>query len=162
MQGLAEYVISITAAAFVCGIVRNLMPKGTAKEILRLVGGLFLAFTVIRPVANIQIPDLTIVEDLHRQEAAAAVSQGENMVLESLAGSIKQELEAYILDKARELRLEVKVQVLLSDSGYLPESVRLEGEASPHARKELLHILTEELGLQEENIQWNERKSGSG
>ncbi|MBQ3503321.1 MAG: stage III sporulation protein AF [Oscillospiraceae bacterium] len=161
MRNLAEYVVSIAAAALVCGIVGNLMPKGTAKEILKLVGGLFLMFTVIRPIANIQIPDLAMGEESYREEAALAVSEGESMIYASIAGSIKQELEAYILDKARSLGTELEVQVLLEDRGYIPISLYLEGNASPHARNALIQFLTEELGIQEEKIQWNERRSGS-
>ena len=37
MRSLGEYIVSVTAAAIVCAIVGGMMPKGTAKEILRLV-----------------------------------------------------------------------------------------------------------------------------
>lgn len=162
MRELAEYVVSIAAAALVCGIVANLMPKGTARELLKLVGGLFLVFTVIQPIANIRLPDLSAVEEGYREEAAQAVAEGEIIADDQLTRRICQELEAYILDKARALRLEVEVYLQLEEGGYLPESVRLEGSASPHGKSELIRYLTEELGIQEEKIQWNEPKSGSG
>jgi len=161
MRDLAEYVVSIAAAALVCGIVGNLMPKGTAKEILKLVGGLFLTFTVIRPVANIQIPDLSMAGESYREEAEMAAAEGEEMIYASIAGSIKQELEAYILDKAGSLGAEVDVQVELQECGYIPEAIHVDGNASPHARQALIRFLTEEMGILEEKIQWNEPRSGS-
>ena len=162
MRQLAEYVVSITAAAIVCGIVTNLIPKGTARELLKLVGGLFLIFTVIQPISNISLPDLAAAEEGYRQDAAQAAALGESLTEEALRERRTQELEAYILDKARALRIEVDVQVQLGGEGYLPESVRVEGKASPHGRQTLMAFLTGEMGIQEEKIQWNDPNSGSG
>lgn len=156
MQALGEYIVSVSAAAFVCAIVSGLMPKGSAKEILRLVGGLFLAFTVIRPVADIQIPDLTLYGQNYQREAEQAVRDGEDMVQAAVAERIKQELEAYILDKARELRLEVTAELELREEDRMPQSVYLKGDASPYARQEMMRFLQDDLGIREENIRWTQ------
>jgi len=154
MRSLGEYIVSVTAAAIVCAIVGGMMPKGTAKEILRLVGGLFLVFAVIRPAADLRLPDLSAMGEGYREDAALAAAEGENQALETVRLRIKQDLAAYILDKAGELGLELTVEVILEDSGYLPEAVRVSGDAAPEAKQEMLRYLTRELGIQEDQIQW--------
>ena len=154
MRALAEYIISVSAAAFLCGIVNSLMPKGPAKEILKLVGGLFLVFTVIRPVADLQIPELQNVGKLWQEEAAEAVAQGEELALESARESITEQLEAYILDKAQELRLEVDVKVTLQEETLFPDKVRLQGSVSPQGKQKLVRYICQELGITEEDIEW--------
>lgn len=154
MRELGEYIVSVCAAAFVCGIVNGMMPKGAAKDLLKLVGGLFLAFTVIRPVANIRLPELAEITESWQQEARDAAEAGEEMAMESAVDSIKNQLEAYILDKARELRLILTVEVSLEENSLLPDMVRLSGDASPNARQQMLTFLQQELGLSEEDIVW--------
>lgn len=154
MHALAEYIICVSAAAFVCGIVNSLMPKGPAKEVLKLVGGLFLAFSVIRPVADIRIPELAEVSASWQEEASEAAALGEEMAREAAAESIKQELEAYILDKAGELRLTVEAEVFLEEETLLPESVTVSGNAAPNSRQRLTDWIESELGISEEDIRW--------
>lgn len=154
MAGLAEYIICVCCAALLCGIVNSMMPKGASKEILKLVGGLFLAFTVIRPVSDLTLPELDQIAGTWREEASQAISQGEEMAREAAADSIKQELEAYILDKARELRLTVRVQLKLQEETLHPESVTLIGNGSPNARDQLIQWVCRELGLTEEDVTW--------
>lgn len=154
MQSLGEYIVSVCAAAFICGILNSMAPKGTAKEVLKLVGGLFLTFTVIRPVADIQIPELAEVTENWQQEAWDAAQAGEEMALQSAVESITQQLEAYILDKANALRLTLTVEVSLEEDSLMPDMVRLTGDASPYARQQMLTYLQKELGFSEEDILW--------
>ena len=155
MRALGEYIVSISAAAFIFAIVSSLMPKGNTKEILRLVGGLFLAFCVIRPIADLQIPDLSALSEVGSREAREAAGEGEELAQRNVSERIKQDLEAYILDKAGELRLQLNAEVILSEESFLPEELIISGDASPNARQEMILFLTREVGIQKENIQWN-------
>lgn len=154
MQALGEYVISIGAAAFVIGILGSLMPKGPSKEILKLVCGLFLAFTVISPVSNIQIPELSDVAESWKAEGKEATLTGEEMAREEARQCITRELTAYILDKAAALGLTPEVQVTLHDETFHPTGITLTGEASPILRQRLSEILQNDLGLTQEDIIW--------
>lgn len=154
MAKLGEYIICVCCAALLCGIVNSMMPKGTSREILKLVGGLFLAFTVIQPIQNMELPDLSTVTDSWQDEVSNAVSRGEEMARQAAADSIKKELEAYILDKALSLRLEVRVQLKLREDTLHPESVILIGNPSPDSRNQLTRWICEELGLTKEAVTW--------
>lgn len=154
MGRLGEYIICICCAAMLCGVVNSLMPKGASREILKLVGGLFLAFTVIRPIADLQLPELSDLEGAWNREASSIVSQGEEMARTAAARSIKLELESYILDKAQALHLDVRVQLKLDEDTLHPASVRIIGIGSPNLRDQLISWVTEELGLTEEDVTW--------
>ncbi|MBQ7415780.1 MAG: hypothetical protein IJW14_01925 [Oscillospiraceae bacterium] len=155
IDGIKGYLLSIFAAAIICAIVTRLMgDKGTHGTMAKLIAGLFLTFTVIRPVADVKIdlsgltPDFSIAAD----QAAAA---GESMTREAMAKVIKSKTEAYILDKAVALNAELKVEVTLSkDDIPIPSAVRLSGKISPYAKAQLQAIITQDLGIEKERQLW--------
>ena len=159
MDGLRQYVISVVAAAIICGIITGLIQKGTAKEIVKLVCGFFLAFTVIHPIADFDISSLSDFGFAYSGDAAEAAALGENIAQESLREIIKAETEAYILDKATALNLELSVEVSISeDDTPVPVAVCLSGEASPYARQQLQGTLQSDLGIAKENQLWTGQK----
>lgn len=156
MDGVREYFISITAAAVLCACVRSIAgDKGTAARIVKLICGLFLAFTVIQPVAEVKITDLVIFTADIQAEADAAVSTGEDFARESMAGIIKSETEAYILDKAQAFRAAIQVEVTVSDDIQpVPQEVRITGSVSPYVRAQLQSIIENDLGITKEDQIW--------
>lgn len=155
MEDLRQYVISVVVAAILCGIVTGLIRNGTAKEIVKLVCGIFLAFTVIHPIAGFDIASLSDFRFSYSEDAAQAAALGENLADESLRDIIKTESEAYILDKAEALNAELTVEITVSDDDTpVPISAKLCGEISPYARQQLQSILQSDLGIAKENQLW--------
>ena len=154
MGKLGEYIVCVCCAALLCGIVNAMMPKGTTREILKLVGGLFLAFTVISPIRDVEFPDLSRMTTTLQEEVSQAVARGEEMARQAAADSIKKELEAYILDKAQSLRLQIRVQLKLEEETLHPASVSIIANVSPSAKEEMEYWLCRELGLTKEDITW--------
>lgn len=155
MRSLAEYIISVSAAALLCGILNSMMLKGSAKEVLKLVSGLFLAFCVIRPVSDLRLPEITEIGESIREEASAAVTAGEKLAVNSARDSISEQLEAYILDKADSMGLSLDVEVILKQDGsFLPETMTIEGRATKQQAEELLEEITDALGITREDIVW--------
>ena len=156
MDGIRQYVISVTAAAVMCGILKGLLQgKGTIPAVFKLVSGLFLVFTVLGPVTKIDLTELPVVSTEYLQDAQAASLQGEKLAAEAVADIIKQQTEAYILDKARMLEAEIEVSVTVSEDGTpVPVGARLSGTVTPYARARLEAILEEDLGISKENQIW--------
>lgn len=155
MERLREYVISVTAAAIICGIVTGLSQKDSTQKMLKLVCGLFLAVTVVRPITRIDLTALTDVSLISFSEAEEAAAMGENLSRNALAELIKEETEAYILDKAAERNVSLEAEVTVSgDSPPVPVSVTLSGAVSPYARQQLEQLITEDLGIAKENQRW--------
>ena len=153
MEDLRQYILSVTAAAMLCGAALSLSPEGSAKELLRLLGGMALAVCLLRPLVGgtfrIELPGVD--PGLGEQIAA----EGEKEAQKALADIIKSETEASILDKAAALEASVEVEVTLDQgSPPLPQTVVIRGGVSPYARGRLESILSSELGITKEHQQW--------
>ncbi len=156
MDAIRQYVISIVAAAILCAILNSLFAeKGTPGSLMKLISGIFLAFVVIRPIADMDLTEFPSVLDIYSSDASAAVEAGENIAWEANAAIIKQQTEAYILDKAESLNAQLTVEVTLSaDTIPVPTAVRLSGDVSPYAKAVLESVLEEELEIAKENQLW--------
>lgn len=151
-----EYLLGVFAAAIICAIVTKLTEdKGANSTLSKLIAGLFLVFTLIRPVATLDLTTVTTWADNYDSEAARAVAAGESHTRNAISELIKQRTQAYILDKAQALNTELEVEVTLSDDDIpVPVKVRLKGKASPYAKGRLQAIITEDLGIEKENQVW--------
>ncbi len=156
MDDLRQYLLSVTAAALVCALAARLLPKsGTAASVGKMVMGLFLALTVISPWATLQVGQLTDLTFGTEQNAAQAVAEGKEYTRTTLQDIIKEQAEAYILDKAEQLALRLTVSVTVSDADIpVPVAVRLQGAASPYAKGQLQTAITEDLGIAKEDQLW--------
>lgn len=152
MEALRQYIISVTAAGLICGVVTGLFPNGTGAAIMKLVCGVFLSYAVLAPVTQMDLGELA-AQSWAVADGSDAVATGESLSQEARGQFIKQRLEAYILDKASSLGLELQAEVTLED-GQLPTAVKLTGQAAPYQRKQLERILALELGIAKENQQW--------
>ena len=103
MEALRQYVISVVAAAMLCGIVVRLFPNGSGKQMGKLICGLFLAYTVLSPISRVDFSKLPDFSLRYMDDAEDAAAMGENLARDSMADIIKEETEAYILDKAADL-----------------------------------------------------------
>lgn len=156
MDGLRDYIISIVSAAVLCSIAQGLIgKKSTYATIIRMVSGIFLAVTVISPWAKLQIADFTeYLKDLEL-EANTAAAVGKDALKDGLGSIIKEKCEAYILDKATSMGLDLSVEVTIDGSATpVPSAVTITGNISPYQKQKLKQIIAEEIGILEENQKW--------
>ena len=156
MQSLGRYILSVTAAASLLGILQSIAgKKGSSGTLIQLIGGLFLTFTVIAPVADIRLDaGWDLPWELTAQGSAIA-AQGQSLSRDQLRAIIKEQSEAYILDKALSYQAMLEVEVTLSqDEIPAPASVRLQGSVSPYARTVLQQWLQDDMGIPKENQVW--------
>lgn len=155
MDRIREYMISVTAAAILCACIRSLFAeKNMTGKIIQLICGLFLSFTVVRPIADIHIQDFALfAADIQYRAREAAVS-GEEFSRSAMADIIKNKTEAYILDKARALNVQIAVNVTVNEEVMLPQRVKISGSVSPYARQTLSAMIQEELGIPKEDQLW--------
>ena len=156
MQPIAEYLLSVTGAAIISAVILRLLEgKGSAASMAKMLTGIFMAVTVIGPITQVRLSDaLELLPDISA-DAQAAVSEGEVSAKNALAESISTQVEAYILDKAKQLGVTLSVEVELSDHTIpTPVRVRLKGHVSPYAKTRLQDILRSDLGIDKENQIW--------
>lgn len=129
--------------------------KGSLAALTKLICGLFLAFTLIQPLASLNLSGITDWTVQYEMDAERAVAEGESRTRKALNELIKQRTRSYILDKAQALNAVLEVEVTLSDDDIpVPVKVRLSGKVSPYAKGRLQSIMTEELGIEKENQVW--------
>lgn len=156
MDDIREYLIGVVAAAVLCGVVTDLVSqKGTLAIAIRFMTGLLMVLAVIRPWVSIRFDGLSDWSELITGDGKNAAASGEWMAQNAYYESIKQRLEAYILDEAKVLGCELKVDVTLSaNTPPVPVKAQLEGAVSPYARQKLTRILEEQLGIKQEDQIW--------
>lgn len=157
MQGLREYLLSVTAAAFLCAIAKHIVgEKGSAGKLIPVITGLFLCITVISPVIHIRLGDIEEYFDDFNLEAGAYSSDGHEIAHEEMKKIIKEQTEAYILDEAERLGTQITVDIQLSDDDSLiPCAVQIQGSTSPYQKQRMSKYISDYLGIPQENQIWN-------
>ena len=156
MDGIRAYILSVVSAAVLCSVLICLVEKkGAMGSLIRLIAGIFLAFTMIRPVVEVKMNDLTLYTQEIISEGEAVTVLGKNAYRESVGTIIKQETEAYILDKARLLNADITVDVTLDDrTPPVPCGVTVTGKVSSNTKTQLQKIVESDLGIQKEYQIW--------
>lgn len=156
MEGVRSYLLSITAAAVIIALLRQITgDKSALGKILKIITGVFMIVTVISPLLQFRIQDIDRFIQNFQLSSQYAVDQGAHMATEEISQIIKQQTEAYILDEASKMGMEMSVEVKLSDSNPpQPCFVTLQGAVSPYQKKHLSQHITEYLGISQENQQW--------
>ncbi len=153
---MGDYILSVTAAAMVLGIVSAVLDsKSTAGALVKLIGGLYLTFVIIQPLARFDFDRLFSFAQSFSVQGQTASTQGQELARDTMAGIIKSQTEAYILDKAGLYRAELNADVTLSSGEIpVPASVTIRGSASPYARGQLQKLIEEDLDISKEDQLW--------
>ena len=156
MDLLRTYLLSIIAAAVVCWITTALLPKsGAISSMGKLLTGVFMTVTILSPVVTWELPNISSFTNPFSGDAAEAVAMGKSISGEALSAIIKEQCEAYILDKAADFGAQLHVTVITSeDSVPVPCGVQIGGTYSPFAKLRLREIIRDELGIGEEAQIW--------
>ena len=156
MRSWGQYILSIGLASLLVAIIGEFSDrKSSTGTVIRMICGLFLAFTVLSPLTDLNFEILDAFSRELNIDAATVISTGNQLRAESVRELIKQETEAYILDKARWLGCTLTAAVTVSDAQVpVPVSVQITGDISASERRELEKFLEQELGISKENQQW--------
>ncbi len=123
--------------------------------IAKLLCSIYLVICAVKPIPQLEFTVFGAIETdivLDAQEAAAS---GENTVRELLVESIIEQTEAYILEKAKEMNIDLAVQVEVSEDDIpMPTSVCLSGKISPYAKTRISELIAQDLGINKEHQTW--------
>ena len=157
----SRYVLSLITAALIGGILTGLLPGGSCGKLLKLLCGVFLLAAVLRPLGKVELPDVELWLSGQDLDARAAVEEGMSYARSQKRQVICSRLEAYFLDKAAELGMDIGVELSL-DGADCPQAVRLTGSVSQSRRERLGEVLETELGIPKENQCWQEEQAPGG
>lgn len=156
MISLRQYILAISAAAILCGLVTAMMPKGRMHGILKMVCGVFLAILVLEPLTRIDMNRIfSSIANQLRPNGETATAFGEEISRDSMSEYIKREAQAYILDKAYALGIEAEVEVSVAKEDLpVPVGAVIRGNIPEPVKRNLEIEIQENLGIAKENLQW--------
>lgn len=153
MNGFVQYILHVTAAAILTAVTRSIPLEGSMRGMVKLVGGVFMALTLISPLLMLRLPDMEGWINAFGEEGRAAAASGEAMADEAMRSIIKERTEAYILDKAAAWDTVLTVEVETNDAGE-PTAVTLRGSVSHRTKTALAEFIASELGIGKEAQRW--------
>lgn len=155
MDALRQYVVSITSAAVLCGVLKAMVRKGPSSGIIKILCGTFLAFAFLNPLTDLSLEVLAepIIPGLEGRQSA--LEEGAYLSRTALEQEISQRIEEEIIQKAAILGVEVSVDVDFSgDTPPIPIALTITGNVSPYAKIQLEQYIRDELGICKEDLRW--------
>ena len=156
MDSIRQYVLQIVAAALICGILTSLpFNKGMLATAVKFVAGILMILSVVQPWVSISVEGLSDWKGEIAMDGEYFMSEGVKKADAAYRQSIKEQVEAYILDEADALDCALTVYVILSDDELpVPEKATITGEVSPYAKQTLSSMMEKQLGIQKEAQAW--------
>lgn len=152
-MAIKEYLISVTAASVVCGIIRSIAgKKGSIASSVKMLSGVFMVIVMIAPIVDLRVDNIRLYTDGLTSEVQSAANVGQSAALEEMESIIISQTQAYILDKAAEMKADLDVSVFLCDC--VPCEVQIIGAASPHVKAQLSKFIEDNLGISAEDQIW--------
>lgn len=153
---IREYLIGVTAAALICGIVKALLPEKSGLGIVvKSLLAVAMLLAAVQPLTGMRVDGLFDWTGDISADAQTIISDAEFASKEAMQARIKEQTEAYILAKAESLGAQLEVSVTLSDNQFAePVGVRIAGAISPYAKQVLIQTITDDLGIDREAQQW--------
>lgn len=156
-DAVRTYLLSIIAAVFLGTLCGAFFPKGNLKKLMQFVCGLLLVIVLVRPYASLDY-------SVFSQAIAKAFMQSQQTKSrvavknrELVAEIIKQNTEAYILDKAHQNDMQITAEVIMDgfDTYPYPSAVIIIGRFTAAQQAALCSLISRELGIPSDRQEWN-------
>ena len=157
MDSIKHYLISIFSSALISAIIMRIVGKqGSNSKIIKLVVTVFLSLSIVAPILEIEIEDMTDYIGNIDTDAQKIVSDAQSAALQETVAVIIQRTEAYIEDKATQYGATITATVSISkDDAFIPDAVVINGNISPYGKISLKKIIEDDLGIPEDRQTWN-------
>lgn len=156
MSGIKGYLLSVSVCAFLVSIMVTILPEGGIKKVANLIGALLMILAVISPIAKIDVDRIAksvTMFDIRTEEIRTGVELQNRTVLSEV---IAERVEAYILDKAEEIGVNISAEITLDEErGYpYPVYVLIKGDVSKEDRVYLELLIERDVGIPPERQEW--------
>ncbi len=152
---MKNYVISIVACAIICSIACSIFDNnGSTGRIIKILTGILMTLTILIPLKNFDSYKISGYFNSASVEANKYVEEGKKDFRNNVTDIIKSRTEAYILDKANSMELDISVEVELSDEDSIPCGIKVTGSVAPYEKNILSDYIEETLGIPKEHQKW--------
>ena len=156
MDGIRNYLATLIAAAFLCAVIKTVFgEKQTA--VCSFACGLLMIITALRPIAKLDLQDISRVISRFRLEDFTAVTELPQPSNEIAADIIKEKTEAYIWDKAKQLQFipeAICVTVNRAEEIPFPTHTEIIGKFTQQQRIDLTLWIEQNLAIGKSNQNW--------
>lgn len=147
MGGINQWVTGVICCSLVIAVADSLTPKGSVKQVVRMIGGLILLIVIVNPLVKLETEELAWVVGYE----GATLQELEQVNDDLLKTIIETDVMAYIQDKVSDLGGECwHVGVVCSyDENQLlrPWSVQVQGVLTEGQISELSECIKVELDI---------------
>ena len=154
METISQWIRGVVITSLLVSVLVSLTPEGVFRRIARLTGGLIFLLVALQGMKNVDVSAVTVDFETYKGEIEGKREEFEKENESIMLQSIEEKAQAYILDKAKLLGLDVTAQVeaAVDESGvYSLTGVRLSGTYNA----ELSDWISETLGVGAEKQEWS-------
>ncbi|MCD7760683.1 MAG: hypothetical protein LUH16_02755 [Clostridiales bacterium] len=164
MELLKEWLLGVIAVSFLTAAAQAVMPDGAVKQVGRLACGLILFLSMVRPLLGMDYGSLSQALRDYQEELSARQETLEETGKELTGDIIAEETDAYIQDMTEELGVDCRITVEWNWEEETPTPVQaiVTGELSNGDRAALTEALVRDLGLEREQIVYQESEEKEG
>ena len=150
------YILSIVIAAIICSVLGSILDGNkSAGRIIKMLSGILMVFVLLTPFRDISLASIpNQLEDI-ADDAKGYVEDGKSSAQYDKGIIIKKRTEAYIVDKAKDMGLDISVEVRLDDDNSIPCEVILTGNLAPFEKSLICDFIEDKLSITKEHQQWN-------
>ena len=150
MEVVRGYLLRLTAGAFLSAGLLALIPKGTSKKAAAVLCGLVMLLLALTPLAQLDYDALSEAIsrlELEKEEARTGIEiRNQELVARIISGRV----QAYILDKAATVELEMETRAATP----YPKAVTIHGEATPAQKQQLQQYLEQTFAIPVQRQVW--------
>ena len=156
---MSEALRQLCGLSLFCGIALGIMPEGGVKKAASIACTVVLIMTVLLPLGALDLSEYSLELAKYREMGEQLEEKGSEARDSMSRTVIERECEAYIMDKAEVLGIEltaVKVRAFWSSEGvWVPESAEIRSACTESERKRLSDVIFAELGIAADDQEWS-------
>ena len=150
---MRNFFYSTIVCILIISILKQLVTNSRQKQLIRPISGIFLAIAIFRSFPQINKGSIRNFSGINQISAESYIAEGKKTAHDANETIIKEACEAYILDKAKMLDADIKIEFHLNEN-LAPIFAEIHTEADSAVQKQLQNILTTDLGIPKENQTW--------
>lgn len=153
---MKQWLIGFFASALLSAVALVIVPGN--KKPVALAGGLIMLLAAVKPLTQVTYQDIAAQMAKYHIKADSlrtGISVGSNEIISLI---IQEQTEAYILDKAQQMGLEVQVTVTTataSDGWPYPDAVTITGQLTEGDKQRLGQIISSQLAIEPDRQEWS-------
>ena len=154
MDMIKQYIISIISAAVIGVIILSFCDKKNGIfGVIKIIYGIFLIITLLSPIIGTKKIFSGALWEMD-VGADAYIQLGESYANQKKEHYIKEEITAYILDRAKAMDVSLEVEVDLKEDLSGPEVIYITGNIAPYKKEQLQNTIEMDLGVTKEQQIW--------